>query len=80
MIADYLILHVETIADNSLILKSENNFQVAQSYCRNRSFDMMMEKQTERYVVLISICQLYNQNVLTTITSVHNNLDCKDHI
>ena len=55
---DYLILHVETndattntcnkIVGDLLKLNqiSQNNFQVAESYCRNRSFDMIMEKQT----------------------------------
>ena len=55
---DYLILHVETndattntcnkIVGDLLKLNqiSQNNFQVAESYCRNRSFDMIMEKRT----------------------------------
>ena len=49
---DYLILDVRTndtttntskkIVGNLLILKSN----IAESYCRNRSFDMIMEKRT----------------------------------
>ena len=53
---DYLILHVgindtttntsKKIVDDSLILKPNTLKQLAESYCRKRSFDMMMEKRT----------------------------------